>query len=75
MSDKKKASRNPGGLLFFLLESNSYGTRTPQLAPGYVGAAVGFESQYILVVKSSAPCRATAASMFAEFTEASRIEY
>lgn len=28
--------------------------RTPQLAPGYVGAAVGLLSQYILAVKVSA---------------------
>ena len=79
---KKKASRIREA--FFLYEnaflSARYYGRTPQPAPGYVwaasvGAAVGFESQYILDVNSSGPCRATAASRFAEFTECSLVEY
>ena len=70
---KEEGPPDLGGLLFLCRASGSY--RTPQLAPGYVGAAVGLESQYILEVKSSGPCRAIAASTLAEFTAWSVIEY
>jgi hypothetical protein len=50
--------------------------RTPQVAGlVLVGAAVGLLSQYIRVVKLSAPCRPIAASTLAELTRRSLTEY
>ena len=40
---------------FITTELNGVFYRTPQLAPGYVGAADGLLSQYIRDVKASAP--------------------
>lgn len=42
------------GLSHITALKQTYG-RTPQVAPGYVGAAVGLLSQYIRVVKVSSP--------------------
>ena len=52
------------------------GGRTPQEAGEVlVTAAVGLLSQYIRVVKSSAPWEAIAASTFVAFTRRPRTEY
>src|SRR6266513_708011 len=75
----KSPPRNRGA--FPYLESvSTYGAgalpRSPQVnVVGYVGAAVGFVSQYIRVSNTSAPCVAIAASRLAPFTERSVVEY
>ena len=51
VKNHKKALHSEG----FPVAGGTLRYRTPQLAPGYVGAAVGLLSQYIRVVKSSGP--------------------
>lgn len=56
MTGMKKALRESEGFLHccMIVVSRSYNF-APQLGPGYVGAAVGLLSQYILTVKLSSP--------------------